>query len=109
MKALLLALALVSSFATLSVAQADWRDNNGGWGNNGGHGRRDDGFHWKFKHVDRNGCNGCELRASEYATRGCTDLSYYERDCNFRNAGIRLACEQPGTKNNDNVYICTNY
>ncbi len=87
----------------------DGRGGNDNRDNRGGMDRHDHGnrFQWAFQQIDHNGCKRCEVRANEYQTRGCTDLRAYADLCNRRNMGIRLACEKPGTKNDDVVYVCT--
>lgn len=78
---------------------------NGGY-DNGDYGRRRDRTNWVFQQVDNSGCKRCQVRADQWQTKGCRDFRAYERICNRNNIGIRLACRQPGTKNNDIVYIC---
>lgn len=97
----------------------DWGNHGGGdWGNHGGghdgggwgnghDGGWNDNTQWMFKKVDRNGCINCEVRADQWRTRGCQDLRAYDHLCNRRTIGLRLACRQPNTVNNDFVYVCT--
>jgi hypothetical protein len=49
-------------------------------------------FVWAFVLTDTNGCHSCTL--------GCDAV------CDSSNVGQRKACRQPGTKDNDDVYLC---
>ncbi len=73
-----------------------WDRDRGGWDRGGGGGWRPPVFErydWVFESVDNNGCHSCQY-------------SCYTANCDRYNEGARMACNIPGTRNDQYVYRC---